>query len=1778
MRKPNLPTRLTALVIALVVLTYAAPLPAATYYVRKTGSDSNAGTTPTTAFLTIKKAATVAKNGDTVYVGSGAYADSVSVKNVNANTTPVRYYADTTGAMTGDAAGDVIVTSGAGLTVENSKAVEFYGFTLLGAIEWKGGSTLGLMQGCTRTNAGTTVLINQAGVTLRQCVITNSSVVGLTIDGSASSVSIEGCTVTYSNKHGIEMKKAALCTIQDSTIAYNREHGFTAKSDNVAHRLKIERCKVFGNNKDGIHFHDKINTEIHSTLVVRNSANGVNCHGNKQPITILNCTIADNGDDGYDFNGSSTTVKNTIFANNRGYGFNKRSGTVVREYNLYYGNGTTTGNEMADEDYSEEAEGTPISPGGPGEITGYPDFVSSEDYHLRAGSTAINRGTDAGVWLDLDGLDRYSFGDVDIGAYEFNAIRPAYYVRVNGNDNNSGRTRGRAWRTIRHAMATVPPGALVLIGAGTYQETAVFGASGSPDNPTIFEADTTGVRTGDAGAVTVVPAAAGGIACRMDGAQDVILRRMRFAGNAAPSYAVDLNQSSRVLFEDCIFEQLDRGVSATRSTVTFTGCQFHNNTERSVATSFGELVVQNCEFTGNRFGPYSDHDDALRIENSTINGQSDWAAVVIGPRSSLQTPGPTFARLINTTIDDNQNGVRLGNITQTEVAFSETVIRNSRAWALGLYDSVVTLDANTPQAWPLQNNNSGIFSYNTALTVNGYHVENYTSGYGLAGQLGTVAVNNSRVANNLYGLAMQNCTEFTAQNCDFNGNLEFGLVVTGKVNLQSCRFDANKNGIQLNQTDDTQVQLVNTTVSNSQQFGVQAIDSQLVFDASTAGKWQLSGNGHGIAGLRSNLTFNGFTLAGQVGAAVHSTNGRLIINNSTFSGNGMGVSSNQDTQFAATDSSFAGNNQWGAQLTGAGAFTRCRIADNQLGGLWLHGLTDGNLQLNETTLSDNGTYGVYAEQCRLTFDPGNIGQYVISGSDYAFAGNQSELVFDRVTITGGNIAAALATGGTLLASGATFSGSDYGLMVYDSSSFSAASTQFSDNRLYGLYIQGQGQLQDCTLATNGRGGLFLYRTRTGDVRLANTLISGNLEHGIRAEQCQMTIDDNFAAPWRVTGNPTAIYSSQSDLTLEGLALSESSGPAVRAVGGQLHVRNSTVSNNGGGVHCESVALLTVADSILSDNRGWAITANGPLNLVNSRVRNNTEGVWLGATSDDQLELASSQITDNENHGLYLHGCTLVFNPARQAGCVIERNGVGITAEQSQLTLTDYALRGNRYGLCSYASDVLLERARFAENEVGFYGSANNSLVVRSTTAEQNSSAGAHLASVAELSDSSFRNNGCGLILEGRTTGDVQFANCDVVANTGDGIRAVACTLALGSADQAGLRISGNGRGITSRDGTLSLDGYSVSGNTEYGVAVYSGTLQLANLSLNGNGSGLLLYRTQQASLGNAQLHGNQNWGLVAHALEDGALTATLDNCLIHQNGNGFYLAGATDGSVDLSAAAITDNGGYGLCVANSTLLLERPTASPWQIARNGISLGASESELSVAGLQLENSQLYGLLALHSTITMTQTGLSGSGSGIYSASSDLTVDRCRLQGAGGTEPWGVLSYNSRTTLRNSTVIGYANGIYVEAASTAEPAEVRNVTLAGAVRDGIYLNGGSLTVQNSIISGSSGRYGLARQTGNLSHSHNLVHGFTSPHHQTTPAPTELLKNPRFRDPDNGDYRLAVGSPAINAGADLRNLYQHDLEGAMRPTYQAFEMGAYEYVNPHGSLRVLSWSEQR
>ncbi len=81
-----------------------------TYYVRKAGNDSNAGTSTGAAWLTVDKAASTATAGDTVYIGAGIYRELVTLDNSGSSGSVISFVCDVDGKQTGDA-GLVIITA-----------------------------------------------------------------------------------------------------------------------------------------------------------------------------------------------------------------------------------------------------------------------------------------------------------------------------------------------------------------------------------------------------------------------------------------------------------------------------------------------------------------------------------------------------------------------------------------------------------------------------------------------------------------------------------------------------------------------------------------------------------------------------------------------------------------------------------------------------------------------------------------------------------------------------------------------------------------------------------------------------------------------------------------------------------------------------------------------------------------------------------------------------------------------------------------------------------------------------------------------------------------------------------------------------------------------------------------------------------------------------------------------------------------------------------------------------------------------------------------------------------------------------------------------------------------------------------------------------------------------------------------------------------------------------------------------------------------------------------
>ena len=121
--------------------------------------------------------------------------------------------------------------------------------------------------------------------------------------------------------------------------------------------------------------------------------------------------------------GHTVHITNTIIANHAA-GISNANGTVYEDYNLFYGNITNT---------------IDVTSGGHS-LVGDPKFVDPllNDYHLHAGSAAIDHGVYAGIFNDLDSNPRPIGAGFDIGAYETPFVPSTYTLTMATTGNGVG--------------------------------------------------------------------------------------------------------------------------------------------------------------------------------------------------------------------------------------------------------------------------------------------------------------------------------------------------------------------------------------------------------------------------------------------------------------------------------------------------------------------------------------------------------------------------------------------------------------------------------------------------------------------------------------------------------------------------------------------------------------------------------------------------------------------------------------------------------------------------------------------------------------------------------------------------------------------------------------------------------------------------------------------------------------------------------------------------------------------------------------------------------------------------------------------------------------------------------------------------------------------------------------------------------------------------------------------------------------------------------------------
>jgi len=578
-------------------------------------------------------------------------------------------------------------------------------------------------------------------------------------------------------------------------------------------------------------------------------------------------------------------------------------------------------------------------------------------------------------------------------------------------------------------------------------------------------------------------------------------------------------------------------------------------------------------------------------------------------------------------------------------------------------------------------------------------------------------------------------------------------------------------------------------------------------------------------------------------------------------------------------------------------------------------------------------------------------------------------------------------------------------------------------------------------------------------------------------------------------------------------------------GGTLMVTDCSISSNSNdGIYSEGT-LLIVRNSTISYNSGSGIVNSGNSIIIDCYIM---ENLWGGIINGDQGELTITNCLISRNSanlggGIYSSGTLTVTN------CTISGNtassdyspyGGGIYSSGT-LTVTNCTISGNT--------------ASTASSDYSSYSSYGGGIYSSGTLTVTNSTISGNTASSSATSYSSFYplysySYGGGIYNEGMLT----MTNCTISDNT-------ASSSAVASFYHNSSYSYSYGGGIYS-SGTLTVTNSTISGNTvsssataaayssyysshssSYGGGIYSsGTLTVTNSTISDNTASSSAYYYYSYSYSSSY-------------------------------GGGIY----SSGTLTVTNSTISDN------TASSS-------ASSYYYYSYSSSYGGGIYNANAGSLTVTNSTISGNIA--SSYDYYHYSSYSYGGGIYS-SGTLTVTNSTISGntASSSDYYSYFSYSYGSGIYNEGGMTVTSSLISENSSfgiyNENTLTVTNSTIAGNSTGGIFNWSGTTTLYNTIIVKDSIENG---NSGTITGFNNL----TTFDRWNGNFGNNLLYDddlPLFIDADNGDYRLAPGSQAINGG-DNQFAYtvgltenSRDMAGNPRFVGESIDIGAYEFQTP-------------
>jgi hypothetical protein len=383
-----------------------------TYYVSTSGSDSNPGTL-TSPFLTIAKAVSVVKAGETIFVRGGTYdlTSTISLSKSGTENAPLSLLGYTCERPMLDFSDQALSGSNRGIVLTGNY--------------WH-------IRGLDITGAGDNGMVISGGSNnlIELCNFYRNRDSGLQLDNGASDNTIRNCDSYYNadpEDYGDADGFAPKLTVGSGNYFYGCRawlncddgwDGYLRNNDDVTNF--IENCWAFrngyfengtdaGENANGNGFKMggsddkslKHNFTLKNCLAFGNKSKGFDQNNNKGSMTLYNCTGHGNEGNNYSVSQALADGKELTIKNSVEYGGKISIGSfAIQEKNSWLSPFVVTADDFQSLDYTAAA-GPRRSDGG------LPDI---EYMHLTAGSDMVDAGVDVGL--------TYAGSAPDLGCFE----------------------------------------------------------------------------------------------------------------------------------------------------------------------------------------------------------------------------------------------------------------------------------------------------------------------------------------------------------------------------------------------------------------------------------------------------------------------------------------------------------------------------------------------------------------------------------------------------------------------------------------------------------------------------------------------------------------------------------------------------------------------------------------------------------------------------------------------------------------------------------------------------------------------------------------------------------------------------------------------------------------------------------------------------------------------------------------------------------------------------------------------------------------------------------------------------------------------------------------------------------------------------------------------------------------------------------------------------------------------------------------------------------------